>query len=175
VIDIGDNNGNPCSGVIIQDGSTLSSDGELWVGQTANGLGSYTLNSGTIALRNWLAVGRAGGNGTFNMTGGTFIKSGNGNFIIGTGAGNNTSPVLATSTTAPARSIARTNTGSVKIPWITAPTTSVARPWSTGTTGYPSDAADMVSSTSLAAPSPGRAVVRPLSSATLLAVLAMAT
>jgi autotransporter-associated beta strand protein len=89
VIDIGDNNGNPCSGVITQDGSTLSSDGELWVGQTANGVGSYTLNSGTIALRNWLAIGRAGSHGTFNMTGGTFIKSGNGNFIIGTGAGNN--------------------------------------------------------------------------------------
>lgn len=87
--DIGDNNGNPCSGVIIQDASTLNLDGELWVGQTANGVGSYTLNSGTINLHNWLAIGRAAGAGTFNMTGGTFNKDGNGNFITGTGAGNN--------------------------------------------------------------------------------------
>jgi autotransporter-associated beta strand protein len=94
VIDIGDNNGVACTGVVIQDNSTLDSGGEIWVGQTANGVGSYTFNSGLINLRNWLAIGRSGGNGTFNMTGGTFIKSGNGNFIVGTAAGNNTLPSM---------------------------------------------------------------------------------
>jgi autotransporter-associated beta strand protein len=88
--DIGDNNGNPCSGVVIQNASTFNADGEIWVGQTPNGVGSYSLNGGIINLHNWLAVGRAGSHGTFNMTGGTFNKDGNGAFIAaGTGAGNN--------------------------------------------------------------------------------------
>ena len=88
--DIGDNNnGLPCTGVVVQNSSTFNADGEIWVGQTTNGIGSYTLNSGTINLHNWLAIGRAGGSGTFTMTGGTFNKDGNGNFVIATGAGDN--------------------------------------------------------------------------------------
>jgi autotransporter-associated beta strand protein len=88
--DLGDNNnGLPCTGVVTQNNSTLHLNGELWVGQTTNGIGIYTLNSGTINLSNWLAIGRSSGNGTFNMTGGTLNKYANGNFIIGTGAGNN--------------------------------------------------------------------------------------
>ncbi len=94
--DIGDNNNLPCSGVVTQNNSTLNLDGELWVGQTSNSVSSYTLNSGTINLHNWLAIGRAGANGTFTMNGGTFNKDGNGNFITGTGAGNNALAAVGT-------------------------------------------------------------------------------
>src|ERR1035437_2153947 len=81
--------GGPCSGVFIQNGGTLASAAELWVGNGVNGLGNYSFSSGTINFNNWLAVGRAGGQGIFNMTGGTINKAGGGNFVIGTGAGNN--------------------------------------------------------------------------------------
>src|SRR5690606_16013834 len=45
-------------------------------------------SGGVINLHDWFALGREGGNGTFNMTGGTFTKDGNGEFLI---AANNNS------------------------------------------------------------------------------------
>ncbi|MDB6123102.1 MAG: Autotransporter-associated beta strand repeat protein [Pedosphaera sp.] len=82
---LGDGGGAPSAGVVNQTGGTLESAGELWLGQNTSGVGAYNLSGGVINLHNWLAIGRRGGNGTFTMSGGTFNKNGNGNFIIGTG------------------------------------------------------------------------------------------
>jgi autotransporter-associated beta strand protein len=76
-----------CTGVVVQVGGVVNSSAEIWVGQGANGVGSYTLNSGTINLHNWLALGRTTSTGTFTMTGGTFNKDGNGNLLVATGNG----------------------------------------------------------------------------------------
>jgi autotransporter-associated beta strand protein len=99
--DVGDNNGSAVSGVVIQNGGTVNENGELWVGQAANALGSYTLSGGTLNLHDWLAVGRSQANGTFNMTGGTFNKNSstlnnNSAFITGTSAGNNAIATVGT-------------------------------------------------------------------------------
>lgn len=66
---------------------TLSGTGEFrsrrdfWVGQGSNGGGpsnsTLTVNGGTIANGAWTVIGRNGGSGTVNMTGGTWIKTGN--------------------------------------------------------------------------------------------------
>lgn len=82
---LGDGGGAPSTGLVNQTGGTLESAGELWLGQGVSGIGAYNLSGGVINLHNWLAIGRRGGNGTFTMTGGTFNKNANGNFIIGTG------------------------------------------------------------------------------------------
>ena len=61
----------------------LNVTGELWAGQGANSNGVITLQAGAIQVNNWVAVGRGGGTGALNMTGGTITKNGAGNFIIG--------------------------------------------------------------------------------------------
>jgi len=72
------------TGVFNQSGGTVSAgDGEFWVGQAGGSTGTYNLSgSGTLNVNNWVAIGRNGGNGTFNMDGGTFNKTGGGNFIV---------------------------------------------------------------------------------------------
>ncbi|MDB6063799.1 MAG: Autotransporter-associated beta strand repeat protein [Pedosphaera sp.] len=82
---LGDGGGVSSFGVINQNGGTLECGSELWLGQNTAGVGTYTMSGGTLNLHNWLAIGRRGGNGTFNMTGGTFNKDGNGDFLVGTG------------------------------------------------------------------------------------------
>ena len=59
--------------------------GEFWVGQGTGSVGAMTLSAGTVQVNSWVAVGRGGGGGTVNMTGGTFIKNGGGDarYIIG--------------------------------------------------------------------------------------------
>jgi len=81
---IGINENNPCIGVVIANNSTLNLNGEVWIGQRPNGIGTLALGSGTISISNWFAIGRSGGKGTVNMTGGVLNKSANGNLIIGT-------------------------------------------------------------------------------------------
>jgi autotransporter-associated beta strand protein len=75
------------TGTVNQVNGTVNSSSELWLGQVPLGNGVYNLSGGALNLHNWLAVGRAGGTGTFNMTGGTFTKDQNGNFLVGTGNG----------------------------------------------------------------------------------------
>jgi autotransporter-associated beta strand protein len=43
--------------------------------------------TGSVTINNWVAIGRGGGTGTFNLSGGSFTKTGNGgnHFIIGAG------------------------------------------------------------------------------------------
>jgi autotransporter-associated beta strand protein len=75
------------TGTVNQASGTVNSSSELWLGQVPQGYGIYNLSGGALNLHNWLAVGRAGGTGVFNMTGGTFTKDQNGNFLVGTGNG----------------------------------------------------------------------------------------
>lgn len=81
---IGRDGGN---GTMNQSGGTVAPvDGELWVGQNGGSVGVYNLSgSGVVNANNWVAIGRDGGTGTFNMTGGTFTKGGGNDrrFIVG--------------------------------------------------------------------------------------------
>jgi len=65
-------------------GGAISINNEFWIGQAAGSTGTYNLsNTGSMTVNSWVAIGREGGNGTMNMTGGTFTKTGGGNFIVG--------------------------------------------------------------------------------------------
>jgi len=63
--------------------SVVNVTGELWAGQGAGANGQIVLNAGTINVNSWVAIGRGGGTGDLNMTGGTITKTGTGNFIVG--------------------------------------------------------------------------------------------
>lgn len=71
---------------------TINSSSEFWIGQgDNNSAGANATNniSGTAVLNltNWLAVGREGGVGVLNISGGSITKSGNGNVTITHGQG----------------------------------------------------------------------------------------
>jgi autotransporter-associated beta strand protein/T5SS/PEP-CTERM-associated repeat protein len=85
--------GGPSVGTFNQSGGTINSSSEYWIGQgDSSSAGAIATNnvSGTAVmnLTNWLAVGREGGVGVLNISGGTITKTGNGNLTIthGTGA-----------------------------------------------------------------------------------------
>jgi autotransporter-associated beta strand protein len=79
-------NGATGSGTI--SGGTLTASGEFWVGNGGGSVGSLTFSDGTLTTPSWVAIGRGGGQGTVNMTGGTWNKTGESNFIVGaSGAG----------------------------------------------------------------------------------------
>lgn len=87
---VGFSTGTPSAGVMIQNpGSVIDSAAELWEAQGATAVGTYNMNGGLATYRNWVSVGRAGGVGVLNMTGGVINKGGGGNFLIGSSAGNN--------------------------------------------------------------------------------------
>ncbi|MCW1913163.1 autotransporter-associated beta strand repeat-containing protein [Luteolibacter sp. GHJ8] len=79
--------GNNPKGTVNQNGGTVQLGSECWIGQTATATGIYNLNSGTILANNWFSSGRAGGTGTFNMSGGNLVKTGGGSISIGGGGG----------------------------------------------------------------------------------------
>jgi len=67
---------------------TVNCNSEYWVGQGGTSIGTNNLSgSALLNVNSWVAIGRAGGNGTLNISGNaTFNKttSGNtGNFIVG--------------------------------------------------------------------------------------------
>jgi len=66
-----------------QTGGNINVNAEMWIGNIGNG--TYNLSGGTNTVGNWFAVGRSGGDGVLNMTGGELNKVGGGNFLIGTG------------------------------------------------------------------------------------------
>lgn len=67
-----------------QTGGALNVNNEFWVGQAATGNANYVLSAGAISVGSWVAVGRDGGTGNVQMSGGTFTKTGAGtNFIVG--------------------------------------------------------------------------------------------
>ena len=76
---VGDNS----AGVMHQTGGDLTVNGEFWVGENGAGNGTYNFSGGTHTGNYWIAIGRTGGTGFVTMTGGTWTKTGNGNFIVG--------------------------------------------------------------------------------------------
>jgi autotransporter-associated beta strand protein/T5SS/PEP-CTERM-associated repeat protein len=76
--------GNGSVGVLTQSAGDISAGGgEFWVGQAGGASGTYNLSGGTLATNSWVAVGREGGTGVVNMSGGTWTKAVNGALIIG--------------------------------------------------------------------------------------------
>jgi autotransporter-associated beta strand protein len=70
-----------------QSGGTNNTDGELWIAQSGSGVGQYNISGGVLTAHNWLAVGREGGHGILNISGGSITKDGNGNISICHGGG----------------------------------------------------------------------------------------
>ncbi len=65
----------------VSGGATINTNGnELWVGQAGNG--TLTQTGGTINVSNWIAIGRTGGTGIWNLSGGIVNKTGNGNITF---------------------------------------------------------------------------------------------
>ncbi|HEY1786549.1 MAG TPA: glycoside hydrolase family 2 TIM barrel-domain containing protein, partial [Verrucomicrobiae bacterium] len=84
--------GSSNTDIVTQTSGTVSTAGQLWVGNgngpSGSGVGLYNLKGGTLSINNWVAIGRSGGNGTFVMSGGTFNQTASGeNFLVGTGFG----------------------------------------------------------------------------------------
>lgn len=74
---------NATGAMNLSDGIVSVND-EFWVGQGGSSNGIVTQSGGTISCNSWIAIGREGGTGVYNMTGGTFNKTGGGsNFILG--------------------------------------------------------------------------------------------
>ena len=84
---VGDGPGS--NGTMTLSGGTVSlNTGELWVGQNTS-TGQFDMSGGSLSVNNWVAVGRVGGQGTMNFTGGTFTKAGGGVFIVADPVGSN--------------------------------------------------------------------------------------
>ncbi len=78
---VGDN-GN---GTVNQTGGTITCNNEYWVGQGSL-TSTQTMSLGTLNVNNWIAVGRQGGTGIFNLNGGTVNKTSlNGDVTVGAG------------------------------------------------------------------------------------------
>ncbi len=70
-----------------QTGGTNNTDAEVWIAQSGSGVGEYDISGGVVTAHNWLAVGREGGHGILNISGGSITKDGNGNISICHGGG----------------------------------------------------------------------------------------
>ncbi|HLP77855.1 MAG TPA: autotransporter-associated beta strand repeat-containing protein, partial [Candidatus Paceibacterota bacterium] len=70
-----------------QTGGALNINSELWIGQAGGTTGEFDLSAGTVTNGSWLAIGREGGNGTLNISGGSMTKNGGGNISITHGGG----------------------------------------------------------------------------------------
>lgn len=79
--------GDGGTGAFNQTGGALSINSELWIAQSGNGNGVYNLSAGSVTNNSWLAVGREGGKGILNITGGSMTKQGGGNVSITHGGG----------------------------------------------------------------------------------------
>jgi autotransporter-associated beta strand protein len=91
-IGVGNWNGNYTrTATVNQSAGTVNMNNQIWIGQWGNGTmtgyGIYNLSGGAINMTNYFAIGRSGGNGTLNMTGGVINQENNGNFLVGTGYG----------------------------------------------------------------------------------------
>ncbi len=79
------------TGVMNMSGSAvLQTSSEVHVGDGADtqpSSGTLNLYGGVMTVNNWFVVGRGGGNGVMNMTGGSLTQQNAGNFDVGTGAG----------------------------------------------------------------------------------------
>ena len=82
-------NGNASVGTVNQSGGTVNVVGQLLIPMQGNSAtdATYNLSGGSLAVANWLAVGRGGGPGFFNLSGGTLTQSGGNHITIGAGGG----------------------------------------------------------------------------------------
>jgi autotransporter-associated beta strand protein len=75
--------GNP-TGTYNLNAGTFQSAGETYIGEGNHGdgygVGFWTQTGGTATVSNWVVIGREGGQGTMVISGGTFNKTGGGNF-----------------------------------------------------------------------------------------------
>ena len=64
----------------------------MWIGQAANSNGTLTVSAGTVQVNNWFAIGREGGTGTLNLSGGSITKGGanNNHVVVGSLGGKGT-------------------------------------------------------------------------------------
>lgn len=69
---------------------TVTNGGQLFIGNIGTAI--YNLSGGSVDVHNYIALGRSSGNGTLNITGGTFNQDGGGNLLVGTGFNNNGNP-----------------------------------------------------------------------------------
>jgi autotransporter-associated beta strand protein len=73
--------------VFTQNGGIINSTSEFIIGNVPLVDATYNLTGGTNNAGNWLSVGRFGGKGTLNMSGGRINKTGGGNMYVGEGVG----------------------------------------------------------------------------------------
>jgi len=87
VLGDGDFGSNPV-GVLDMNGGTLNCGSELWLGEghanTVGGTGTMYMRGGTVNISSWFAIGRFGGIGDLEMTGGVITKLGGGNITVAT-------------------------------------------------------------------------------------------
>ena len=70
--------GEGVAGIVdVQTGGNLTVNGETWLGNASLGQGTMNISDGTYTGNSWYAVGRGGGHGTVNMTGGTLNVNNN--------------------------------------------------------------------------------------------------
>lgn len=76
-----------------QSNGTNDTRGEVHIGNGNDGHGNrangtYNMTGGALNAHNWLSIGRSGGNGVFNLNGGSVLKTNDvgGNFLIGDGS-----------------------------------------------------------------------------------------
>ncbi len=86
IIGSSNNAGSPGNGTLNIDAGTVTTTGEMWVGDWNGSQGTLNVaGTASVTVNNWIAVGRRGGFGVLNMTGGTITKAGGGNITISTG------------------------------------------------------------------------------------------
>lgn len=75
---------NSVTDVVNQTSGTITCTGgsQMFVGN--GGAAIFNMSGGTNTVNNYIAFGRSGGNGTFNMTGGRLVQNGGGNLLVGT-------------------------------------------------------------------------------------------
>ncbi len=83
------------SGTLNLGGTNLTVAGEFWIGNNTGATGTMNFTSGSLTTNNWALIGRkddlnigVGATGSVTMSGGTWTKSGESNFVVGdTGSG----------------------------------------------------------------------------------------
>ena len=77
------NNGLASVGILNHSAGTINCTSEYWVGENTLAVGTNNISgSAVVNVDNWVSLGR-GGQAVVNFSGGTFSKTGGGNFIIG--------------------------------------------------------------------------------------------
>ena len=76
--------------VRVNTAGTLAVSGELFIGDSLNSTGTFSLESGTMTVNNKIYVGNNRGTGTLTMSGGTLTKTGGDQTFVGRDSGTGT-------------------------------------------------------------------------------------